>query len=101
MPFAIKKSRFNLSTPAKCTSHVKLSKGGQSTNYIKKSKIQNVYPFLDHKDAKTLLVRAADTYMAYIRATPQGHLVCSKENHIMGPAAYRLINFKLFSVPKW
>ena len=42
MPFAIKKSRFNLSTPAKCTSHVKLSKGGQSTNYIKKSKIQNV-----------------------------------------------------------
>ena len=36
MPFAIKKGRFKLSTPAKCTSHVKLSKGGQSTN-IKKS----------------------------------------------------------------
>ena len=35
-PFAIKKGRFKLSTPAKCTSHVKLSKGGQSTN-IKKS----------------------------------------------------------------
>ena len=32
MPFAIKKGRFKLSTPAKCTSHVKLSKGGQSTN---------------------------------------------------------------------
>ena len=30
MPFAIKKGRFTLSTPAKCTSHVKLSKGGQS-----------------------------------------------------------------------
>ena len=41
MPFAIKKSRFKLSTPAKCTSHVKLSKGGQSTN-IKSLKIQNV-----------------------------------------------------------
>ena len=36
MPFAIKKGRFKLSTPAKCISHVKLSKGGQSTN-IKKS----------------------------------------------------------------
>ena len=41
MPFAIKKGRFKLSTPAKCTSHVKLSKGGQSTN-IKSLKIQNV-----------------------------------------------------------
>ena len=41
MPFAIKKSRFKLSTPAKCTSHVKLSKGGQSSN-IKRLKIQNV-----------------------------------------------------------
>ena len=35
-PFAIKKGRFKLSTPAKCTSDVKLSKGRQSTN-IKKS----------------------------------------------------------------
>ena len=32
MPFAIKKGRFKLSTPAKWTSHVKFSKGGQSTN---------------------------------------------------------------------
>ena len=32
MPFAIKKGRLKLSTPAKWTSHVKLSKGGQSTN---------------------------------------------------------------------
>ena len=31
MPFAIKKGRFQLSTPAKGTSHVKLLKGGQST----------------------------------------------------------------------
>ena len=31
MPFAIKKGRFKQSTPAKCTSHVKLSKGRQST----------------------------------------------------------------------
>ena len=37
MPFAIKKGRFKLSTPVKRTSHVKLSKGGQSTK-----KIQNV-----------------------------------------------------------
>ena len=35
-PFAIKKGRFKMSTPAKFTSHVKLSKGGLSTN-IKKS----------------------------------------------------------------
>ena len=41
MPFAIKKGRFKLSTPAKCTSHVKLSKEGQSTNR-KSLKIQNV-----------------------------------------------------------
>ena len=33
---------------------------------------QNLYPFLDQKDAKTLLVGAADTYMAYLRATPRG-----------------------------
>ena len=33
---------------------------------------QNLYPFLDQKDAKTLLVGAADIYMAYIRATPRG-----------------------------
>ena len=42
-PFAIKKGRFKLSTPAKGetsddhTSHVKLSKGGQSINITKKS----------------------------------------------------------------
>ena len=35
-PFAIKKGRFKMTTPAKFTSHGKLSKGGQSTN-IKKS----------------------------------------------------------------
>ena len=35
-PFPIKKGRFKSSTPAKFTSHLKLSKGGQSTN-IKKS----------------------------------------------------------------
>ena len=40
-PFAIKKGRFKMTTPAKFTSHVKLSKGGQSTN-IKSLKIQNV-----------------------------------------------------------
>ena len=32
---------------------------------------ENSYPFADQKSAKTLLVGAADTYMAYIRATPR------------------------------
>ena len=43
-PCAIKKGRFKLSvsTPAKCTSRVGLSKGGQSTNIKKSPKIQNV-----------------------------------------------------------
>ena len=42
MPFAIKKGRFKPSTAAKCTSHVKLSKGGQSTN-IKKLKFKTFH----------------------------------------------------------
>ena len=61
MPFAIKKSRFKLSTPAKCTSHVKLSKGGQNSD-IKSLKIKNVLrPWNQILAYKTML------WMSFVR----------------------------------
>ena len=56
--------------------------------------------FRPKRRMKTLLVGAADTYMAYIRATPRDTKFARKKTTLW-PAAYRLINFELFSVPKW
>ena len=90
--FAIKKGGFKLSTPAKCTSHVKLSKGGQSTN-IKSLKIQNVLrpwnQILAYKTMLWMSVVRTLVWCFHILGMSSIHTGEHTNNNVLNPSAER------------